>query len=529
LKVGENRDSKWVDNWLRPVLISAMMVSLAVPLVRMAEWLLPDWNGSYFLAYCFFSGLEGILSERSLRRRRITGWEYAGSRAAEFLVLVLLLKLLNHVPRGLVMLLADAQTWIADPGHFWTPVDILTTLILFPLWIGAIMVARQATELDADEAPAPAPADKTSAEYYLWLTQPPPIRHRQEALDWLGEMFLWGGIALLLMSALMYLLLPTIQTLVLPTLLYFALGVALLSQARFSVAHAGWQVQGIPVQQGISRRWLRWTLIFLVGIALLALLLPTRYTTGPLLSLLYILGLVAQLVVAIFTFVPYLLALLVSLLFPSAQQPARPMTPPELLPPEASTAAISPPWLDVLLSAIFWTLILAILGYALIRFVRDRLDLFPAGEGVQGDLRSRLLAWLSRLLDWWRNWRFGFQQALSGRWVGREHKSTETGQRSRFFSLRRLPPQALVRFFYLSTVRRAARAGQPRRPEETPYEYLSSLDDRFPELEPDLTGLTDAFIKARYSAQQLGRGDVEAVKPLWQRVKAALRRHRARV
>ncbi|HSJ53056.1 MAG TPA: DUF4129 domain-containing protein, partial [Anaerolineae bacterium] len=74
--------------------------------------------------------------------------------------------------------------------------------------------------------------------------------------------------------------------------------------------------------------------------------------------------------------------------------------------------------------------------------------------------------------------------------------------------------------------RRAAQAGQPRRPAQTPYEYEASLGGQFPDLEPDLSGLTEAFVEARYSPEPVEPEDVDRVKPLWQRVKAALRRRR---
>jgi hypothetical protein len=515
----------WVENLLRPVLIAAMMACLAAPLVAILEWLLPGWDGTYFLVFCFLAGLEGILSERALRRQRISGWGYLGSRSAEFLILVLLLKLANYIPLGFGQLWADARAWPADPGKFWTPADMLTILILLPLWVGALMVARQASELDADEGITPAPPDKTSAEYYLWLTQPPPVRMRQEALNWLGEMFLWGGIGLLVASAVLYVLLPAAPPSVLPTLIYFALGVALLSQARFSVTRAGWQVQGIAVQHSIGRRWLVWAIIFLVFVALVAMILPTEYTMGPLLTLLYVFGLITQVVVALISLIPYLLAVLVSLLFPGMQQPTGP--PPRLepmMPPEPATATASPPWVEILLSALFWLLILSIVGYAIIRFVRDRLDLFAAEEGPEGGWRGRLLAWLRAIWVLWTDWRHGIGESLARRRPRRASPLTLAPSASRFLSLRRLPPRELIRYFYLSTAKRAAHAGQPRLPGQTPYEYQASLDGRFPDLEPDLTGLTDAFIQARYSPQPVYRADAETVKPFWQRIKAALRR-----
>jgi hypothetical protein len=519
----------WVDNLLRPVLIAGMMVCLAAAPVKILEWMMPGWDGTYFLVFAYIAGLEGILSERALWKRRIGGWSYLGSRGAELLILLMLLKLANYIPLGLDQLWADALLWPSNPDHFVTAIDMVTGMLFVPLWAGALYVSRQASELDVDEGTAPPPPDKTSTEYYMWMTQPPLVRERQEALSWLGEAFLWGGIAILLASTALHFIVPTAEALALPTLLYFALGVALLSQARFSVTRAGWQVQGIPIQRGIARRWLLWAAIFLVGVGLVALTLPTEYAMGPLLVLYSLIGIVSQVVLMIITLVTYLLALLLSLLFPGTKQPARPSLALEPIPaaePAAGTGSM--PWLEILLSALFWLTILAIVGYALVRFLKERTDLLAKGEGAEGTLWGRLLAWLQALRRWWSNWRRGVQESLARRRAKRVEETSVGARLARFLSLRRLPPRELVRYFYLSTARRAAKAGQPRRPGQTPYEYKATLDGRFPDLEPDLTGLTDAFIQARYSPQPVQKEDAEAAKPLWQRIKAALQRWRAK-
>ncbi|MFC2037845.1 DUF4129 domain-containing protein [Chloroflexota bacterium] len=526
---GQTDRSWWVQNLLRPVLIAAMMVCLAAPPVEILEWMMLGWDGTYLLVFCFFAGLEGILSERVLRKQRITGWAYLGSRGAELLILLLLLKLVNYIPLGLDQLWADAQIWVFNPAHFVTMLDLLTWGLFALLWVGALYVGRQAAELDADEAPIPEPPDKTSSEYYLWLTQPLPVRHRQEALTWLGDAFIWGGIAILLASAVIQFVLPAVGALALPTVLYFALGVALLSQARFSVAHAGWQRQGIAIQRGVARRWLVWAAIFLVGVALVALLLPTRYTMGPLLALLGLFGLLAQVTALIVTLLSYLLALLLSFLLPGAEPPAPPAAALGPMPPaEQQTLAATPPWVEILLSALFWTLILLIVGYAVLVFLQDRFGLLATGQGDEDSWWGRLMAWVRDLWRRWGLWRHGVQDRLARRRAEREGERSVMARLSRVFSLRRLPPRELIRYFYLSAAKRAAQAGQPRRPAQTPYEYQEALDGRFPDLEPDLTGLTDAFVEARYSQRPVQKEDAEAVKPLWQRIKAALRQWRTR-
>ncbi|MGD2205545.1 MAG: DUF4129 domain-containing protein [Anaerolineae bacterium] len=527
--------NSFVENLMRPVLIAAMEVCLATPAVLGVEWLIGGWDGTYFLIFTFLAALEGILSERMLHARRITGWPYLVSRGAEVLILLLTLKLVNYIPGGVNQLWLDAQTWFSDPtqllqtpGLLVSAVDMFTGTLFVPLWAGALYVARQAAELDVKGGRVAPPPDKTSTEYYLWLTQPPLVRDREAALTWLGETFMWGGVWLLFASMIIHFLSPAAKLLAIPTLLYFALGVALLGQARFSVTHTGWLLQGIPVQPEIARRWLVWAVIFLVSVALVASLLPTEYAMGPVLAIHRLILIATEVILLIVTFITYLFVLLLSLFLPSIDAPADPLLSlPSATAPEPTPPSSSLPWLEVLLSALFWMVILSIVGYALYRFVRDRFDLLGTGEEEgEGNWWQRILTWLRDLWQRWWTWRWGMQARLVRRLVARLADGPKSMQLSRFFSLGRLSPRELIHYFYLSTVHRAAQAGLPRRPGQTPYEYQTALDERFPDLERDLNGLTEAFVEARYSRRPVQEKDAKAVKPLWQRIKAALRRRR---
>ena len=522
---GKRTDGQWLGDLLRPMVLAAMLTCLLAPIVVGLERLLVGWEGTYLLVFAFLAGLEGILSERALQERDITAAGYLVSRGAEGLILLLVLKLLNYIPLGLDRLLADARLWASDLGQFVSYLDLSLSLAFLLFWGAAIYVARVAQELDVKEREESPPEDRASSRYYLWVSRPAPLSDRQRTLDRLAELFVWGGVYLLLAALVIHFLLSSARVLALPTLLYFALGVALLSQGRFSVLQATWQLHGIPVQRGIGRRWLLWATLFFVAVALVALVLPTHYTMGPLLALLSLFTILVNVVSFLFFLLIFLITLPLAFLFPHLEQSPRPIfAPGSIARPEAVPPGASPG--EAFLSALFWLLVLAIVGYALLRFFRDRAGLWGEEE-LAGTWWGHLLNWLRRLWRRWRAWGQETQMRLVRRRPPQERSRGGLGSTFRFFFPGRLPPREMVRYFYLSVARRAAQAGQSRRASQTPFEYQATLDEHFPELEPDLAGLTETFVKARYSREPLERREAEAVKPLWRRIKAALRRRRA--
>jgi len=523
---------RWVEIFLRPLILAAMVVCLANPAVAILEEVTRGedgtylWHGSYFLIFIFFASLEGVLSERVLQRRRITGWAYLVSRGAEALLLLLALKLVNYIPLGFDQLWTEASTWLGDPYEFIQLRDFVSGMLFLPLWAGSIFVGRLVRDLDLDERQTGPPSDKTSPAYYLWLTRPSVARHRQAAVEELVNVILWGGLIMLLVSTVLYLVGPGLRTAALSTLVYFGLAVTLLTQARFSVHHAGWKVQGISVQPGIGRRWLLWSVVFLIGIALVALLLPTQFSMGPLTALLGLLNILYSVLMFLVNLLLFLLVLPIAWLLPDVEPRSFPADQLPMSPIGPSAGATSPPWLEILASALFWLLVLAIVAYAARRFLQDRVGAWFEMEEFRVGWWSRFVAWLRTL--WQGLWRWGgeVQSRVARRLAQPRAQGEPSSLPSRFFFPGRLPPRELIRYFYLSMSRRAAQAGRPREPSQTPHEYLTNLDQHFPDLEPDLTGLTGAFVTARYSRRPIEEEDAAAAKPLWQRIKARLRRRR---
>jgi hypothetical protein len=301
-----------------------------------------------------------------------------------------------------------------------------------------------------------------------------------------------------------------------------------LSQARFSVAYSGWRLQGATVQPGLVRRWLLWAVLFLTGVALASSLLPTEYAMGPVSAILGVLRIIVGILVFIVMTLFFLLTLPLALLLPSVDLASRPKLPSlNAPPPELTSVGESPAWLEALGSALFWVIVLSIVGFAVFRFVQDRLGAAPELPSAEGGWWRRFLAWLRSIWQGWRTLQSDIRSRLVQRHPERGGGPTRRMPGARFWSLRRLSPRDLVRYFYLSTVRRAGQAGQPRIPGQTPYEYEADLGEHFSEVEPELSGLTEAFVRARYGHEAVEPADAEAVKPLWQRIKAALRRVRS--
>jgi hypothetical protein len=531
------RVKQWGDTFLRPLLIAGMLSCLMASAVQVLELVFQGWDGTYVVIFSFLAGMEGLLSERMLHQRGIYGPSYLMSRGAELVVLLLLLKFASYLSLGLGQLVLDARSWAKDLGSILTLQDMFIGTLFVCMWGCAIVVGRVALQLDVQEITERPPPDKASSRYYMWMTRPQPSSNREAVLKELGELFVWGGLVMLLIPAGLHLLASVNQnspvsalafsrTFAVPTLLYFVLGIALMSQGQFSVLRASWQIQELNVQQGIAARWLLWAIIFMVLIGVAALLLPTGYSLGPLRALLGLLGFVVNLFFFFFTFLIFLLTLPFSLLMSNVERPEAPAFEPGPVfqPVQASSGS---PVLEAIISFVFWVAVAGIVVYALIRFLRDR---FGGPNAAQFSVTwwERVLIWLRTLWMRWRTWGERIQQRLVRRPAGPEGGQERAGLLERLLFPGRMPPRGLIRYFYVSAARRAAQAGRTRRPGQTPYEYQESLDERFPDLEPDLAGLTEAFIRARYSHHPVEREDVEAVRPLWQRIKALLRRHRVR-
>jgi len=437
-------------------------------------------------------------------------------------------------------IVATLGSWLAHPVDIFDGSFVLGAAVLTLAWTQGVGYGRDMAALHPpDLAPAARPgpdsplywtADETRHALYV----PPPTA--------LLTRWLQGGLLLVILSALgaagvrqimngrALLRLVTFaapdESVPLPNiLLYMLCGLMLAGLAQLGRLRANWTIDGVVVTPGLPRSALRALGVLIVVSLGVALVLPTRYALG----LGDLLGIVIDILAAITAAIYALIALLLSplaALFGHGAAPHRPVVPPP--PPPASHAPHGGG--DVLGSLLFWLVALAVVGYCAYALSRHATGRVPA-LSVVGRLMTRALALCGRLarllVGVVRRGAAGVALVVRQLTPLGRARANGLSNRMRHTPLRRLGPRERVAYLYLSIEERARRLGLPRRTGQTASEYSRQLRQELPDLDPDLTGLTDLFLEARYSRRPFEEERAAGARTLWQRVRARLRARRA--
>jgi hypothetical protein len=351
----------------------------------------------------------------------------------------------------------------------------------------------------------------------------------------LAQRFFWGGGAILIITgltrvgiaSLMNLQRSSVPGVVLNVLIYFFLGLVMLGQVHFTHLHTYWNRHKIKVGTQFTKRWIRYSLIFVGLAALVAFVLPTGYSMGLLemtATLLNMLQLVLQMLMFILS-IPIMLLLM--LFAPSTQQgmPSPLLQAPGLT-AEDTPAAAGLSWFEILRSLVFWVVTVSVVIYVIRSYLRDHPEILQSLRSISiirvlFDLLGVVWDRLTGLVD-------AVGQRLPRRFFRRRGRSKITSSPFRFFRLGALSPRERTLYYYLSILRRAGQQGHPRRRFQTPHEYDGTLEPHLPFGRQDMTALTQDFVKARYSQHPIDREQEKQVRTHWQKVKEALRTIRRR-
>lgn len=507
---------------LNAFMLMALTAVLAGPIHRFA----PTWQPIYMVGASFLVAIEAGLVHYAFRREHMWIDELLRYILPEIFVMLILMRIATTLGAGVATLSADAQRWLFDPLNVFDMSFIFAIFAGFVIGMLTHAAMRDLFELGprVSEAPSAAPDEN---QFVAAMNN----RDRSAALRRISSRFVFGGAFLLLALGVEAVNVQNVAEPSLPiswlsavaALVYLISGFVLYSQARLTLLQTRWNMEGATVSDAVGRRWTRTSWLLIAGVASAAALLPRTDRLGLLTTLQQTLGLIGYglamlgyLLTSLVSLLAILPILLLSLLtgresggnLPAA---APPPTLPEMPPP----AEFEP---NLLTALVFWACMLLLAIYAIGLIIQRNPGLWRA-------LTTRgPLAWLMQQLSWlWRDTRV---------WAGQVNQRARTILRrpitirpARIPALRlsRLAPRELVRYFYRSTLRRAADGGLPRRAAQTPYEYSATLAQRLPEAQQDIAELTDAFVVAEYSPRPVGDADAQRARRPWERVRRRLR------
>ena len=516
------REAPVLFNYL---ITSVMMVCVAAAITGLFKSFAPTWNDTFVLVMCFIVSLETLYTARATRRKSVFSKSWFTYRGTELVTILIVLKLLFYALHGWAQLLTDIPLWQQDFFvNFFTGEYLGASIIVLLVWVLAHQLNNHLLELEADDATLE--RERT----YEFRNDRPGIRNQL-----MLKIVLIGALLMVLTVATRSHLqmlggeAAATQVSVWNMLIYVFMSLLLLSQARLSALRASWFRERAVIGPEVARRWVLYSIIFLLLMAVIAALLPTRYSMGLLATLNYMVGwfiaimqVIVYVVLLIFT---YPLTLLMSLFGQSTTPPSQPEMPKA---PEAS-AALGPtspdPLFEVIKSVLFWLIFLIIVIWALAHFLGQHRGWLKALS------RIPVLRWLVQGVSWlWQAIRRANHQLTSAISAGlnrmrpQQPLSQTIAERRRLLSLGRLTPRDRVQYFYLAMVRRSGQRGLARKPSQTPHEYAATLESQLPEVNSEISSLTDAFIEARYSRHDVTPEQASLVQRIWDRIKATLRR-----
>lgn len=524
-------DQDWTLSLLRPVLVAIMAACLVLAIMAFVRRLVPDIPAAYTLLLAGMGALASLVGSVTTTWLAQPGQRVsrsAGVRAAE-------LALVLGAIRIAIWLSTDS--WPGLEFFLLRPVDaLLDGYFLVALLVVGLAWAMSTAMTEDLLALALQPDDLYSARTFndRWQDTARPVYTDRPAIlrrfvaRWVG-----GGIILVILAAGSRYDLPesgffgAIRQNIDPTVIgaiivYFLLGLVLISQGQLALLRARWTLQRTPSAPNILRTWPIYAFLLIVGVGVAATLLPLGGTFYLAQIFTTVISAVLNGIFEAFRFIMTLLMILMAWLGGEAAPEPPPPTPEPLtelipeVPPEGGFEI--PPWTG---GVIFWAMMTALLLYAAYIYLSGKGTGFGWARRLWEMLRMRWLV----LFGAYQAWQAERRRAEAARLAAALAAGKQDGLPG-WLRLRGLDPDRQIRYYYLSLLHRAEEAGMPRQGAETPLHYAPRLAER---LHADDDGrhaieeLTDAFVQVRYAGEHVAPTRVEQLKQGWQQLRRLLR------
>jgi hypothetical protein len=515
------QDSQRFITFINFILVSGMLACFAFVTNKFIGILYDGWDTVGLPVLTFLIAFESLLvlyiRSRVLRQR---GNPFLAIAAEWILILVVskVFLLLQPGGEGLWQTVRSSQGNLFQ--GFFDMTYVLLIFFLFVIWGLTRIFSPPLYQLEEDQ--------ELMEQEKLGVT----FNDRQEARrSLMGLVFFLGfvmvGMTVLLKGNVQFV--PFVKT---PTrafitvlMIYFALAFIFLALNQYAILKARWYFNDIQVNPDLGKRWLLFSLVFILIVVLLTVFLPTDFAFGflPVAQALFTVALyIFGLIQFLFLFpISFIVSLFNSLLgTQESDQPIQPALPE--FNPDPAQAAGPLPWWDLVKSILFWAILLGLVIFAIRYYINSH-------QGLKAFFdRIRIKAWLTEFWQWFKR---GFKKMgqVTAQTVQRGIRQVQ-----KFFAdrevrlpslkdlIKHLPPRQALILTYLDWVRWNKTHGIPRQGSQTPLEYAGTLSQKWPGLEPYLTPFTADFIAARYTRQAITPAQLEEAQTLLAQMKSLI-------
>jgi Domain of unknown function (DUF4129) len=512
-------------------LVSLMIACIVSSLLLIVQLIYPGLAAGYLVPVCIVIGLEASLGQRRLRNFSFPQPEWIAYRTAEFVTIILVLRLVVYSMSGFQQLWIDLQGW---PASFWESMltmDFMIVLFLaFFAWGANHMLSEDILLLESDE-------ERLNKEM-LGVE----VEERSQAQQRLRDMVVFLGCGLVLATTVVRIAgrsdqasFSVIRATFINVVVYFLLALVLFSLTYFSVLRMNWIIQRSQVHQGMASRWFLYSLLFIGVLAVIVGLLPTSYSQGllgTLSSLFYALlnGLRFLITLILFPFVLFvnwLMSLFRSSKAPDALPPIAAPTIPTYQP------GFHADWFELIKSLVFWSTLIGLIVFSLYYFMREnresiqKIRRIPLALSIENLIR-RLITWIKGM-----NRRISISIDASLGRFRRPSNRESSGNGWRFANPRNLTTRQRVIFFYLAMLRRGGEHGVARQPSQTPNEYALQLENALhatpavegqpvSDISVEVNSLTEEFLEARFSQHPITMEQASLARSYWDHIRRAM-------
>jgi hypothetical protein len=503
---------------VRNAFVVGLCVCIAIPATALARALVPGTYATLLPFVCILIAIDLLLISPRLNKLGLFSKDWFLLNGSRWVIIIVLLKLLSYVGQDTNRMLDDLPLMRRDVlVYLFTPQFLASLGVVLVVWLACRTLGQDLASLTWGER-------ELAHDPELGLrTDRTQIRQTLVA-----HIVGFGVLATLLGGAAQWAGRQTASGLwvAVDLLAYFVLGLALIGHSQLTILRTSWLWERTPIAKNLVTRWSVYGALFLMGLALLALVLPVGNVSGllPLLNyafgvLFYIVQLIAFLVVAL---LQLLMLPLLWLFGNSAPTPMALPPPPPPIAAEPTTPPLPmPAWYENAQNVLFFAIVVMVLGYAL-RYV------LMQHEGLRAAIaKLPVVVWLRGV---WGGMQRLWRSARNELATLRQHDADADANALAVLhpqkpeaNWRTLPLRQQVAWLYAQAVQQAQANGLVRRPAQTPHEFANALSKAAPDADGDVHELTQQFEEARYSQHAVQPIQVSVAERCVRRIRQALR------